>query len=71
MENNNNPVGDYFYVNEEEIRRIHEREVMEGNPFVSGSMAGMHYLTKPSYLGYAYSGLPYIKIDERSSKSKM
>lgn len=71
MENNNSPVGDYFYVNDEEIRRIHEREVREGNPFVASGMAGMQFLTRPSGLGYVYSGIPYARIDKRSSKSKL
>lgn len=70
MENNNSPVGDYFYVNEEEIRRIHEREVMEGNPFVSGSMAGMQFLTRPSGLASGSYGKVYVRPDI-SSKSKL
>lgn len=57
---NNNPVGDYFYVNKEEIKRIREREVMEGNPFVSGSMVGMQFLTRPSGLASGSYGKIYV-----------
>lgn len=60
MENNSNPVGDYFYVNKEEIKRIHEREVMEGNPFISGIMAGMQFLTRPSGLASGSYGKIYV-----------
>lgn len=60
MENNSNPVGDYFYVNKEEIKRIHEREVMEGNPFISGSTAGMQFLTRPSGLASGSYGKIYV-----------
>lgn len=65
MENNSNPVGDYFYVNDEEIRRIYEREVMEGNPFAASGIAGMQFLTRSSGLGYAYSGLPYTNRQKK------
>lgn len=57
---NNNPVGDYYFVNKEEIKRIREREVMEGNPFVSGSMAGMQFLTRPSGLASGSYGKVYV-----------
>lgn len=63
---NNNPVGDYYFVNKEEIKRIHEREVMEGNPFISGSMAGMagmagmQFLTRPSGLASGSYGKIYV-----------
>lgn len=67
---NNNPVSDYFYVNKEEIKRIREREVMEGNPFVSGSMAGMQFLTRPSGLASGSYGKIYVGPDI-SSKGKL
>ena len=67
---NNNPVGDYFYVNKEEIKRIREREVMEGNPFVSGSMAGMQFLTRPSGLASGSYGRVYVRPGI-SSKGKL
>lgn len=70
MENNSNPVGDYFFVNKEEIRRIHEMEVIEGNPFVSGSMAGMQFLTRPSGLASGSYGKVYVRPNI-SSKSKL
>lgn len=73
MENNSNPVGDYFYVNKEEIKRIREREVMEGNPFISGSMAGMagmQFLTRPSGLASGSYGKVYVRPDI-SSKGKL
>ena len=57
---NNNPVGDYYFVNKEEIKRIREKEVMEGNPFVSGSMAGMQFLTRPSGLASGSYGKIYV-----------
>lgn len=70
MENNSNPVGDYFFVNKEEIKRVREREVIEGNPFVSGSMAGMQFLTRPSGLASGSYGKVYVRPDI-SSKSKL
>lgn len=70
MENNSNPVGDYFYVNKEEIKRIREREVMEGNPFISGSMTGMQFLTRPSGLAPGSYGKVYVRPDI-SSKGKL
>ncbi len=60
MENNSNPVGDYYFVSNEEIKRIREREAMEGNPFVPGSMAGMQFLTRPSGLASGSYGKIYV-----------
>lgn len=67
---NNNPVGDYYFVNKEEIKRIREREVMEGNPFVSGNMAGMQFLIRPSGLASGSYGKVYVRPDI-SSKCKL
>lgn len=37
-------IGDYFYISEEQIRLRHEYELQSGNPFVSGTTAGISSL---------------------------
>lgn len=57
-------VGDYFYTNEESIRRRHELERQNGNPFIAGSMAGASFLQQP------YGGLSHATYSWPFQKSK-
>lgn len=46
---------DMFYVNESEIKRVHENEIMHGNPFVASGLAGMSLV--PPYSGLGHAGI--------------
>lgn len=58
-------VGDYFYANEESIKHRHELERQNGNPFITGSMAGGSFLQQPyGGLSHAAYGWPFQKHKE-------